>query len=607
MQTRTRGATAAAILAVCATVATACGGSSSGGAGPAPSGSSSTGTSSGFSKISDNATGTPQKGGTLNVLSSSDTDYLDPNVTYYALGYQYVEPYNRNLYDYSPVEGQQTTVVPDLATAAPQVSSDGKTVTVTLRQGVDWNTNPKRAVVAADVVRGIKAACNPVQPMGGLPDFNFLIVGYEKFCAGYGKATTASAISAYAEKTSLPGVVATDPQTVVFHLTQSAAYFPYMLALPTFSPRAKELDAYVPGSAQAAQHTVADGPYMVQSYQPTKGITYVRNPVWDASTDPVHKAYVDKIAVDMTVTDRAVGLKRSQAGSPTADLCLLCVGPTDVPGLLSDPGLTVQSEIASNPYILFNTVSPNNGGALKKPEVRQALSYAINRAHLIQVAGGPRLNVALSHVLPPEIHGSQNFDLYPYDPNKAKQMLQAAGVSNLTLKFLYRPTSTTTSKMFQVLQQDLSQVGVKLVGEGVPDADFYTKYLQKPDSAKKGQWDVSAAGWGPDWYGDAALSFFSPLFDGRILPPQSSDFGLFNDPTTNSCIDAAKAATTPSAANAKWAECDQDVMKAAAFYPITDPNLPNYHPPFVHNTIYMPVFEGYDWTVIWLDPSKNGG
>jgi peptide/nickel transport system substrate-binding protein len=607
MQTHKRGLTAVAGLAICATVATACGGSSSGGSGTTPGGTTPPSSNTGFSKLANNNTGTPVKGGTLNVLSSSDTDYLDPNVTYYALGYQFVEPYNRSLYTNNPTEGHQTDVVPDLATAAPQVSSDGKTVTITLRQGVFWNTSPKRAVVAADVVRGVKAACNPVQPMGGLPDFNFLILGYEKFCAGYGKAATAAAIASYANKTDLPGVVATDPQTVVFHLTQPAAYFPYMLALPTFSPRPKEYDAYIPGSTQLAQHTISDGAYTVQSYQPTKSITYVRNPVWDASTDPVHKAYVDKIFVDMTVTDRSIGLKRQQAGSPSADLCLLCVGPTDVPGLLSDPGLSVGSEIASNPYILFNDVSPNNNGALKKPEVRQALSYAISRAHLIQVAGGSRLNVPLSHVLPAQIHGSNDFDLYPYDPNKAKTLLQQAGASHLTLKFLYRPTSTTTTKMFQVLQQDLGKVGVTLKGEGVPDADFYTKYLQKPDSARGGQWDLSAAGWGPDWYGDAALSFFAPLFDGRILPPASSDFGLFNDPTTNACIDKAKAATTSDEANTDWAECDQDVMKAAAFYPITNPNLPLYHPPFVHNDIYMPVYEGYDWTVIWLDANKNGG
>ncbi len=608
MQTRTRGATAVAGLAVLATIATACGGSSSGGGTPSSNSSSPAGSSVGFQKISDNDTGTPSKGGTLNILSSSDTDYLDPNVTYYSYGYEMVHPWSRGLYAYQNEEGHQTDVIPDLATAAPTVSSDGKTLTVTLRDGVFWNTSPKRAVTADDVVRGIKTACNPAQPFGGLPDFDFLIEGYQKFCAGFAKVQpNAKAIADYTENTDLPGVVAKDPTTVVFTLTQPASFFPSMLALPTFSPRPKEMDNYVPASTQAAQHTIADGPYQVKSYQPTKSIVFTRNPVWDSSTDQVRKAWVDKITINMTITDRSVGLKQQLAGTPTADLCELCVGATDLPSLLSNPGLSVQSEQASNPYIIFNTQSPNNNGALGKVAVRQALSYALNRAHLLQVAGGTRLNVALTHVLPAQIHGSKNIDLYPNNPSKAKTMLSDAGVSGLKLKFLYRPSSESSKKMFQVVQQDLGQIGVTVTGVPAQDADFYTKYLQKPDSARAGQWDLSLAGWGPDWYGDAALSFFGPLFDGRILPPQSSDFGLFNDPATNACIDKAKNATSTAEANTTWGQCDEDVMKAAAFFPITNPNTPLYHPPFVHHTVFMPVYQDYDWTNVWLDANKNGG
>ena len=60
-------------------------------------------------------------------------------------------------------------------------------------------------------------------------------------------------------------------------------------------------------------------------------------------------------------------------------------------------------------------------------------------------------------------------------------------------------------------------------------------------------------------------------------------------------------------ANAKWAECDKDVMKAAAFYPLTNPNSAVYHPPFVHNTVYMPLLQGYDYSNLWLDKNKQGG
>lgn len=606
MQTRSRRTVAYAGTAALAVVLTACGGSSGGG-----------GTSGGtpqpekFQKIALNNTGTPVQGGTLNVLSSSDTDYLDPNITYYSLGYSYVREFSRQLYSYAANSGHQTDIVPDLATDMPNVSSDGKTYRVTIKKGAMWNTTPPRQVTAEDVVRGVKSTCNSFQPFGGLPDFNFLIVGFKKFCDGYDpNKTDAGSIAAYANSHDIPGVTVdkSDPLTVEFHLTQPATFFVNQLALPAFSPRAKEMDAYAPGSPQAAQHTVSDGPYQVQSYTPTKKIVYTRNKAWDRSTDSLRKAYVDQIVITMTNSDPEVSLKQVRTNDPSADTMMNGVPATDVNSLLSDPRLNVESEIASNPYVLFNNASPNNGGALGKDEVRQAISYALNRQHLTTVAGGPKLSPPLTHVLPPEINGSVPIDLYPYDVNKAKDMLSAAGVSNLTLKFLYRPSSPTSTKMFQVIQQDLGLAGIKVTGVPAEDADFYTKFLQRPDeSARKGQWDLSLAGWGPDWYGNAALSFFSPLFDGRVEPPTSSNFGLFNSDDVNQCIDAAQAATSDDAANAKWGECDKLVMQHAAFFPISDPNEGTIAGKQVHNTVYMPQFQTFDYTNVWLDKNAQGG
>ena len=46
-----------------------------------------------------------------------------------------------------------------------------------------WDTTPARAVTAADVVRGIKRACNPSpENFGGMADFESTIVGLAAFC-----------------------------------------------------------------------------------------------------------------------------------------------------------------------------------------------------------------------------------------------------------------------------------------------------------------------------------------------------------------------------------------------------------------------------------------
>ena len=90
------------------------------------------------------------------------------------------------------------------------------------------------------------------------------------------------------------------------------------------------------------------------------------------------------------------------------------------------------------------------------------------------------------------------------------------------------------------MQQDLSKIGIKVVGVPSPNADFYTKYLQVPTVAQRGVWDIALAGWGADWYGNAALSFFKPLFFGKAaFPPVGSNFGFYDSPTTNALIEQA--------------------------------------------------------------------
>jgi peptide/nickel transport system substrate-binding protein len=516
---------------------------------------------------------------------------------------------------YPAIAGKTTTDVPDLATQIPTtanggISADGLTYKFTIVKGAMWNTTPARQVTAADEVRGLKRTCNPAQPFGGEPDFEGLIVGLQAFCDGFAKvdAKSASAIAAYQNSTDLPGVSVdpTDPDTVIFKLTQPASYFVAMLALTAFSPSPAEYDKYIPGSAELAAHTIADGPYEVTSYTATKEIDFSRNPAWSASTDNVRKAYVDKVVVNETGDQTAIQ-QQLQANTAGADMEWDTFPPVSaVNGLVAakDPNLYLGPQFSTNPFMVFNQVSPNNGGALKKLGVRKALEEAINRANLIQDDNGPVISPPLTHVLPAGISGTTSntsIDLYPYDAAKAKADLAAAGYPNgLTLKFLYRSASSLGVKFFATLQQDLAMAGIKLVGVGVPNADFYTKYLQVPTVAKAGTWDLSLAGWGPDWYGDAALSFFGPLFASTAFPPVGSNYGFFSDPTVDKLITQASAEQDPSKSSALWVQADKQVMDDAGFFPILDPNQPTYHASHTHNTVFIPALQQIDPANVWL-------
>lgn len=592
---------AVVVGATLALTATACGGSSD----------TSSGSSSQNGDTSDAVTG-----GTLNMLGAGDVDYMDPNVSYYSVGYTALRLWSRQLFTYPAEPGKTTTAAPDLATEIPTtdnggITDGGKTYTIHLRAGSQWDTTPVRAVTAQDEVRGVKRTCNPVQPFGGIPDFASLIVGYQSYCDGFAKvAQNPKAIAAYINSTDLPGVVAKNDQTVVFKLTHPATYFVDMLTLPAFSPAPVEVLKYLPGSQDLGQHEISDGPYKIDSWSPTKSIMFSRNSAWQSSSDPIRHAYVDKVDINETVSQNSIQ-QQLQTGSDNADMEFdQAPPPSQLPALIAkkDPNLNLGDTFSTNPYVVFNTVSPNNGKAMENVQVRQALEYALNRDHLIQVLGGPNINKALTHVLPPGIVGSQDSDMYGYDIDKAKQMLSQAGADGITLKLLYRNASEGSRKSFETIQQDLSKVGIKVTGIASPDADFYTKYLQVPSAARSGVWDMAIAGWGPDWYGNSALSFFAPLFSGQpSYPPIGSNFGFYDDPTTNRLIEQATTASTEDQASALWAKADQQVMKEAAFFPITSPLQANYHASQVHNAVYIPAFQNYDPANVWLESGHQGG
>jgi hypothetical protein len=161
MRTRKRGFLAVAGLAALALAASACSTTNTSGSGGNVS------LNDGLQALNP-GTGSPQRGGTLNMLGIGDVDEMDPNISYYTIGYLSLRMWARGLYAYPATPGKTTTPVPDLATAAPVISDGGLKYTVTIRTGAQFDTSPFTPVTGADEIIGLKRACNPAQPWGGL-------------------------------------------------------------------------------------------------------------------------------------------------------------------------------------------------------------------------------------------------------------------------------------------------------------------------------------------------------------------------------------------------------------------------------------------------------
>jgi peptide/nickel transport system substrate-binding protein len=362
----------------------------------------------------------------------------------------------------------------------------------------------------------------------------------------------------------------------------------------------------VPGSNDFNQHIISDGPYTITTYNPGKELDLARNPAWKQSTDSVRGAYVDTIKTTEGVDTNAM---YQQVDAGTADFGVDLVVPNaDLAGLLQnhDSRLVIGPPTSINPYIVFNYLSPNNGGALgKNLQLRQALEYAVDKVAIAKNYGGTSINKPAHQVLWPGNAGYQASNPYPTpndsgDPSKAKQMLAAAGFPNgLTLKMVYRTTGVHP-KNFQSYQADFAKIGVTLQGIPVPGSQYYTKYLGNPDAAKSGLWDIADPGWIPDWFGNNGRSVIEPLFDGRHYGPGSTDWGDYNSDAVNSDIDNALKATNNSQAANYWHQADVQIMKDAAIIPVLNQEDAIFHSSRLQNAAFFPFSQDFDITNVWI-------
>ena len=327
-----RFCSAALLALVLSLTAVACGSSSS----------TSTGSSSKVGAVPTEQSLTGKTGGKLTVLASSDVDYIDPGAAYYQFTFMVTTATQRALYSFGPDDA--IDAVPDLATEAPDVSSDGKTVTVKIRSDVKFSPPVNRAATSADVKYAVERAFLPTVANGYAGAYFGDIIGVKEFQDGKAK--------------EISGIETPDATTIVFNLNRgTGGVVAGALALPISAPVPKEyaakFDAKNPSTYGVNQ--VATGPYMIEAdakgaltgYEPGKKIDLVRNPNWDRATD-FRKAYLDTINIEEGNDDTTVASRQIlQSAGVDADRIYQTSGKaTSEPLYPDDPVLPGNRRIA---------------------------------------------------------------------------------------------------------------------------------------------------------------------------------------------------------------------------------------------------------------------
>lgn len=289
------------------------------------------------------------------------------------------------------------------------ISPDGKTYTFKIHQGMMYSDG--KPVTAANFAYAIKRACDP-NVNGKYSSILYDITGCQEWREADVEKDKAKLPQL--EKTVTDSITASDDQTLVIKLKQSAGYFPYVMSTwVTYPSREDLLKAGGASWWKDPKYYIGNGPFKMTSYDPKQGITFDRNDTYFRGKPGVAKLVFRVI------------------DSPQTAFLAYQRGQVDIDGISSDQLPQVkgdlQQQLTRRPgactfYLGFNGTKP----PFDKLEVRQAFSAAINRDQFIkQVNSG--VGKPTGSFLPQSLPGYQNQVQQTFDAQKAKDLLAKAG------------------------------------------------------------------------------------------------------------------------------------------------------------------------------------
>ncbi len=363
------------------------------------------------------------------------------------------------------------------------------------------------------------------------------------------------------DQTLVMNMISFDWQTVQnLGLTQCISPKSFMTAGGSLSADDTSEEAKTARIEWARANVVGTGAFTVSEWVRDDHLTFVKNPnYWQAG-----KPYLDKIILT-AISDSMVASAKMQAGEADMWYTSSIIDILDLKEknmkLVEGPGMFMS--------MLFSSVDENS--PLSNVKVRQAITCALDRETIAETLGQGLYEplTQMGHKTSPGYN--PGYDPYPYDVERAKQLLTEAGYPNgFTLKILASSGSATNDAM-ALFQYQLGLAGITVE----PDVADLGRYFGAIFGGDKGGWDglcYTASGINPDGsdlfvhYGPNPMTFRTP--------------NIYKSPTF---IDLCNEAIDPKYSSAKEAT---PAIKAALMQADEE-------------ALFIPLFRTYECSVVY--------
>jgi len=398
---------------------------------------------------------------------------------------------------------------PVLAAEVPSVenggvSEDGLTITYKLKKGIQWSDG--QPCTSADIKFTWEAIVNPKNLVKSRS-------GYEL----------------------IESVETPDDYTAVVKYKEY--YAPYLTRFAPVLPKhiLDKLDNM--NDAPYNRMPVGTGPFRVTEWVSGDHITMEKNPYYREAD----KVKIDKLFFKI-IPSREVGIAQIQAGDVDGVWDLI---EAQIPMMEKNPeiSLCLSNALVSERLIMNHStpLAPNNGNPdyphpiLADLRVRQAIQYGIDKNTIIDKLLYGKARPGTTEI--PD-GWANNPDVKPteYNPEKAKQLLEAAGWkpgadgirekdgTRLRLKI----TTTTGNKLREMVEQvlvaQLKDVGIEFYIENVPSSVLFGSWSNDADR-KKGRYDILMYTTGP---GIDPHQQYEGYFHSKNIPTEANGGSGYN-------------------------------------------------------------------------------